>query len=57
MCNIGNLLLAIGLFFEKPILIRIAIIWNDPGLIVWFVYVVMAWGMFFSSDTPQSSAD
>ena len=49
MCNIGNLLLAIGLFLEKPSLMRVAIIWMIPGLIVWFVYVVMAWGIFFSS--------
>jgi len=49
MCNIGNLLLAIGLFLENPLLIRIAIIWMIPGLVVWFFYVVMAWGIFFSS--------
>jgi hypothetical protein len=49
MCNIGNLLLAIGLFLERPVLVRIAIIWMIPGFVVWFFYVVMAWGVFLSS--------
>jgi len=49
MCNIGNLLLAIGLFLENALLIRIAIIWMIPGFVLWFLYVVMAWGIFFSS--------
>jgi len=49
MCNIGNLLLAIGLFLENALLIRIAIIWMIPGFAIWFLYVVMAWGIFFSS--------
>lgn len=49
MCNIGNLILALGLFFEKPVLIRLAAIWTVPGLIVWFIYVVLAWGVFLSS--------
>lgn len=45
MCNIGNLLLALGIFFEQAILIRVAVIWSLPGLIVWAVYVVPTWGM------------
>jgi hypothetical protein len=49
MCNIGNLLLAIGLFFDNRWLMRIAIIWAIPGLIVWFIYVVLAWGVFLTS--------
>jgi hypothetical protein len=49
MCNIGNFLLAIGLFLNRSILMRIAIIWTIPGLIVWFIFVVLAWGVFFSS--------
>jgi len=44
MCNIGNLLLALGLFFEQAILIRVAVIWMVPGVAVWFVYVVPTWG-------------
>jgi hypothetical protein len=49
MCNIGNLVLALGLFFEKPLLVRVAAIWTIPGLIVWFFYVVLAWGVFITS--------
>src|SRR5262245_62813171 len=49
MCNIGNLILALGLFFEKPVVVRLAAIWMVPGLIIWFIYVVMAYGVFFSS--------
>ena len=48
MCNIGNLLLAIGLFFEQAILIRVAVIWMVPGVLVWFVYVVPTWGMLLT---------
>ena len=49
MCNIGNLVLALGLFFEKPLIVRVASIWMIPGLMVWFIYVVLAWGVFFTS--------
>ena len=49
MCNIGNLLLALGLFFYNRWLMRIAIIWTIPGLIIWFIYVVLAWGVFLTS--------
>lgn len=28
---------------------RIAIIWTVPGLIIWFIYVVLEWGVFFTS--------
>lgn len=49
MCNIGNLVLAIGLFINNALLIRIAVIWMFPGLAVWLVYVVLAWGMFLTS--------
>ena len=45
LCNIGNLLLALGLFFEATILIRVAVIWMVPGVAVWFAYVVPTWGM------------
>lgn len=44
MCNIGNLLLALGIFFEQALLIRVAVIWSMPGLIVWCLYVVPTWG-------------
>ena len=49
MCNIGNLVLAIGLFLEKPLLVRVAALWTIPGLIIWFRYVVLAWGVFVTS--------
>ena len=49
MCNIGNLLLAMGLFLEKSRVIRLASIWMVPGLFVWFLYVVLAWGVFLTS--------
>src|SRR5215813_12946859 len=49
MCNVGNLLLAMGLFLEKPLVIRLSAIWMIPGLFVWIIYVVLAWGVFFSS--------
>lgn len=49
MCNIGNLLLAMGLFLEKPIVIRLAAIWTIPGLVTWILYVVLVWTVFFSS--------
>jgi hypothetical protein len=49
MCNVGNLLLAMGLFLEKPVVIRLAAIWMIPGLIIWFVYVVIPWGGFLTS--------
>jgi hypothetical protein len=47
MCNIGNLLLSIGLFLEKPKLIRVAAIWLFPGVVVWFLfYILPMWGVF-----------
>ena len=49
MCNVGDLLLAIGLFLRQPVLIRIAVIWMIPGLVIWFRFVVLEWGLFFSS--------
>ena len=48
MCNIGNLLLAIGLFTEQSLLIRVAVIWMVPGVLVWFAYVVPTWGMLLT---------
>jgi hypothetical protein len=49
MCNVGNLLLAIGLLLGQPILIRAAGIWAVPGLVVWYLYVVVPYGVFWSS--------
>lgn len=49
MCNIGNLLLALGLFIDQPALIRVAVVWSIPGFLVWFRYVVLEYGIFPSS--------
>jgi hypothetical protein len=47
MCNVGNLLLALGLFFEAATMIRVAVIWIVPGLAVWFLfYILPLWGTF-----------
>lgn len=40
MCNIGNLVLAFGLFLARPLLIRVAVIWLLPGLPIWLWFVV-----------------
>ena len=49
MCNVGNLLLAIGLFLDHRELIRAAAIWTIPGLVVWVLYVLLDYGFLFSS--------
>ena len=49
MCNIGNLVLAVGLFLNSALLIRVAVIWMFPGFAVWLIYVALTWGMFLSS--------
>ena len=49
MCNIGNLVLATGLFLEQPLLVRVSAVWTIPGPIIWFLYVVLAWGSFLTS--------
>ncbi|MEO7969911.1 MAG: hypothetical protein ABI698_01335 [bacterium] len=54
MCNIGNLLLALGIFFEQALLIRIAVIWSVPGLVVWGLYVVPTWGMLVTGKMSLS---
>ena len=54
MCNIGNLLLAIGLFLGEATLVRVAVIWMLPGVVVWAMYVVPTWGMLL---TGQMSFD
>lgn len=43
MCNIGNLLLAIGLFSDQPVLIRVAGIWSITGLFVWGRFILPQW--------------
>ena len=54
MCNIGNLLLALGIFFEQALLIRVAVIWSMPGVVVWCLYVVPTWGMVITGEASGS---
>jgi len=49
MCNIGNLLMALGLFLSHRELIRAAAIWTIPGLWIWFQFVFLPGGNFPSS--------
>ena len=49
MCNVGNLLLAIGLFFNHRELIRAAAIWTIPGLGIWARYVLFEYDFVVSS--------
>jgi len=49
MCNIGNLLLAIGMFLNHRELIRAAAIWTIPGLGIWFWYVWLSGSTALSS--------
>ena len=49
MCNVGNVLLGIGLLLSHRELIRAAAIWTIPGLVVWIVYVLLPSGFYFST--------
>jgi hypothetical protein len=49
MCNVGNVLLAIGLLSGRRELIRATAIWTIPGLAVWIRYVVGHYETFLSS--------
>ncbi len=48
MCNIGNLLLGLGILLSQPLLVRVAVIWSLPGAVVWCLYVVPTWGLFLT---------
>ena len=50
MCNIGNLVLAIGMFTNQRTLIRVAVMWMVPGLVVWSIYVVPTWGTLLTGE-------
>jgi hypothetical protein len=54
MCNIGNLVLALGIFFGQALLIRVAVIWSLPGVVVWCLYVVPTWGMLVTGKMSAS---
>ncbi len=49
MCNIGNLLLAVGLFLNHRELIRAAAIWTIPGLGIWIRYALFEYDFVVSS--------
>src|SRR4051794_37222107 len=48
MCNIGNLMLAVGLWLNDARIVRVAVLWMFPGVGVWFIYVVPTWGMLIT---------
>jgi len=50
MCNIGNLLLAFGLFLDQPVLIRVAGIWSITGLFVWARFILPQWFHYATLD-------
>jgi hypothetical protein len=49
MCNVGNVLLAIGLLLNQRELIRAAAIWTIPGLGIWIRYVLFEYDFVVSS--------
>jgi hypothetical protein len=49
MCNVGNLLLALGIFLNHRELIRAAAIWTIPGLLLWVRYVLFEYDFVVSS--------
>jgi hypothetical protein len=49
MCNVGNLLLATGLFLNQREVIRAAAIWTIPGLGIWIRYVLFEYDFVIAS--------
>ncbi len=49
MCNLGNVLMGVGLLIGHRELIRAAAIWTVPGLALWVVYVLIPSGLYFST--------
>lgn len=49
MCNIGNLLLALGLLLNQPLLIRVAVFWLIPGLPLWVWFMALRGGWLLTS--------
>ena len=49
MCNVGNLLLAVGLLLNHREMIRAAAIWTIPGLGIWIRYVLFEYDFVVSS--------
>lgn len=49
MCNIGNLVLGLGLLLDWPALIRMSVFWLIPGLPLWIWFMVMKGGWLLTS--------
>jgi hypothetical protein len=49
MCNVGNLLLAVGLLAGVKWMVRMATVWLIPGLPLWLFEVVRNGGWLFTS--------
>jgi hypothetical protein len=49
ICNVGNVLLGVGLLLGRREMIRAAAIWTIPGLGIWIRYVLLASGFYFST--------
>jgi hypothetical protein len=49
MCNVGNVLLGIGILAQRRELIRAAAIWTVPGLALWVNYIVVHYETVASS--------
>lgn len=49
ICNVGNVLLGVGLLIGHRELIRAAAIWTIPGLAIWIFYVLLPSGFYLST--------
>jgi hypothetical protein len=49
LCHISNLTLAIGLLFDIPVLILLAVIWLAPGLPLWVMEIIRTGDITFTS--------
>lgn len=49
MCNVGNLVLGVGLLLGLPRVIRLAVIWLIPGLPLWVFDAIQRGGLLFTS--------
>ncbi len=49
MCNVGNLVLGVGLLLGLPRVIRLAVIWLVPGLPLWVFDAILRGGLLFTS--------
>ena len=49
ICNLGNIVLGVGLLIGHRELIRVAGIWTIPGLAIWIVYVLLPSGFYVST--------